>query len=221
MVVDFVDALPWLRQGIVDVLLAVGPSGEEDGTVVDLGSAPVVAALPVGHPRAESAAVEVEWLARRLVIAPPPGLGRRFAGFWTMHDQGAPTVAQLRTFSTVTGGLPELLRQIVRTGVVGLWPSAIPVSGGVVTRQVDPGWQAPLPSIGPWAAGSPVRWFAEHQPVPRSSTPCASCSPGSRRARTSGGARLVRRRPRRHLYRGDGRLPAPPCRLTPRAVAGG
>ncbi|SOC51193.1 LysR family transcriptional regulator [Ornithinimicrobium cerasi] len=145
--VDYADALPWLRDQVIDLLWAIGPFGDEDGVVLTVGAVPVVALMPVHHPRALCQKVEAGWLATHLRIAPPVGMGRAFAHFWTLQDAGAPPLETLERFSR--GGVRMLLCELQRSGAVAPWPAVVPVSGPLLTQPLAPLIMAPVQILTP------------------------------------------------------------------------
>jgi DNA-binding transcriptional LysR family regulator len=155
--VDFFDALPWLRAGIVDVLLAIGPFGEDDGTVTTVGSMPVAAVLPSHQPRADAPSVDPEWMAEHIKIRPPPGLGCTFAAFWTMQDAGGVPLDRLSELPR--GTTLDTVIEVTRSAVAP-WPAHVPGPPATVIR--------PLASV----RRAPVQIVAAHRPHPDVSQFC-------------------------------------------------
>lgn len=139
----FSDVLPSLRSGAIDVLLSTGPFGEEDGTVLTVGTVPVGVVMPAHHPQAEAETVEISWAADRVRLRPPTGMGRTFNEFWTLQDVGAPELERLEVPRAGQRGVDALLRRIEQ-GVVNPWPAQVPVTPAHTLRPLDVDRPAPL-----------------------------------------------------------------------------
>lgn len=157
--VGFSDALSRLRSGLLDVLLAVGPFGEEDGETTTVGETTVPAILPAWHPRADAASADLGWLAARVSVRPPPGMGTTFTAFWTLQDAGGPSVERLRVVDPRSGVI-DLLR-MVSLGSIGPWPANVPVAPDhrLVPLEVDRA--APLQVVVSRPADPDARQFCE------------------------------------------------------------
>lgn len=140
--VGFADPLPWLRSGRIDVLLAIGPFGAEDGEVTTVATMPVAAILPAWHPTADAATVETDWLVGHVTVRAPDGMGNAFNAFWTLQDLGGPPMDRLRTVDPRLG-VTELLRMIA-LGNVGPWPAKVRVTPEHAVLPLDRGRVAPL-----------------------------------------------------------------------------
>ena len=156
--VDFFDALPWLRDGIVDVLLTIGPFGEEDGTVTTVGSMPVAAILPSHHSRADAPSVDPEWMAERIKIMPPPGMGGSFAAFWTMQDAGGVPLDRISVLprGTTLGTVLEVTRSAVAP-----WPANVPGIPATVIRPLSSARRAPAQIVAAHHPHPDVRQFCQ------------------------------------------------------------
>jgi DNA-binding transcriptional LysR family regulator len=158
--VGFYDALPWLGAGTIDALLAIGPFGEEDGSVTTVGSMPMSAILPSHHPRVDAAAVDSDWLAERVTIMPPPGMGRSFATFWAMRDLGGTPSDRLEVPRLGTSP-DKVLEAISRGMMVAPWPSDVPGMPGTVIRPLDVERMAPVQIVAAHHSHPDVRQFCE------------------------------------------------------------
>jgi DNA-binding transcriptional LysR family regulator len=156
--VGFADALPWLHSAVIDVLLAIGPFGEEDGAVTTVGGMPVGAILPARHPQAEATTIETSWVASRVAVTPPAGMGRTFADFWTLQDAGGPPVGRLRVPEPDLSGVRQLL-EVIERGAVGLWPAGIPVTPAHALLPLETSRVAPLQIVAAHRAQSDVLEF--------------------------------------------------------------
>ena len=138
--VGFADALPALAERHIDVLAATGPFGEADGLVTTVGRVSVGAIMAAHIPQACDESVDVDWVAARAVLRPPPGMGDTFDAFWMMRSR---TVRRSRQVVVAEADIGIMLR-MVATGVVGLWPTLVPSGPGTVVRPLtEPLW-APL-----------------------------------------------------------------------------
>lgn len=156
--VDFFDALPWLHTGIIDVLLSIGPFGEEDSTAITVGWMPVAAILPSHHPRADAASIDAEWMAERIKIVPPPSMGSRFAAFWTMQDTGG---AASDRFSAPPRGTTVSDALAVTRSAVAPWPANVPGIPETVIRPLETDRRAPIQIVAPHRPDPDVSQFCQ------------------------------------------------------------
>lgn len=156
--VSFKDALGRLRTGVIDVLLAVGPFGATDGWATDIALLPVAAVLPAHHPFAGADVVATDWIADRLSIRPPIGLGTAWVDFWSMRRWGGPPLDRL-DFVDPDLQVADLPGMIAAEGRVSLWPSGVPTSPDVVLKPLTTPIDAPLQILARWDAHPDVREF--------------------------------------------------------------
>jgi DNA-binding transcriptional LysR family regulator len=140
--VGFDDAVLCLAEGSIDVLFATGPFGEEDGLCTTVGHVSVGVIMPSNHPLAEEPTVGLDWLARRLTVAPPPGLGRTWSSFWTLHDVGGPPPGRL-DLMPAGSDLPAMMKAL-SSGIVGPWPAHLPSLPSTSVRPLDADRLAPV-----------------------------------------------------------------------------
>jgi DNA-binding transcriptional LysR family regulator len=76
------EAASKLQSGVYDVLLGIGPFDPSQCRVTEVTSTPLSAVVPAHHPLAEANVIEAAWLADRLTICPPEGMGRVWVAFW-------------------------------------------------------------------------------------------------------------------------------------------
>lgn len=151
--VGFLQALPWLEDGRIDALYAVGPFGETDGQVTDLHHIAIQAIMAAHHPAAREEVVPLDWLAPRATACPPPQMGSNWARFWTAQEYGGPPAHRLVV--SVQPTLPGLGRAILRGGV-GLWPSSVPSLPGTAVRELDHAVTVPVQLVTRHRPGSLV-----------------------------------------------------------------
>ena len=157
--VGFHDALPRLAAGGIDVLLGIGPFGEEDGVATTVGYVSLAAMMPRNHPRAEEATAETEWLAEHLSVRPPDAMGRTWVAYWTMQDLGARPLDRLRLLPF---GTPvESMAKFVASGVIGPWPSELPALPSTAARALAVERKAPRQVLISPAAGLAAGQLAE------------------------------------------------------------
>lgn len=157
--VGFDDAVPRLAAGGIDVLLGIGPFGEEDGVATTVGFVPMAAMMPRHHPRSMEATAEPQWLAEHLSVRPPGTMGRTWVAYWTLQDLGAPPLDRLRTLPL--GTTVEAMEKFVASGVIGPWPSDIPAPPNAAARTLAVERKAPRQVLIPHSAGPAARQLAE------------------------------------------------------------
>jgi len=138
----FSTVLPAFDRGDVDALLLHGPVDEcGPRRVVTVGHVPVGVLLPRHHWLAERAAVDLHDVVPYMRAVPPAEMGDTFTRFWYPPHRPRPSPVHLTSEQT-----PEMASEVARSGLVGLWPTDIPVppvSGAVVRPLVQP-LRAPL-----------------------------------------------------------------------------
>jgi DNA-binding transcriptional LysR family regulator len=158
--VSFKNALEYFRTGLIDVLLAVGPFGDSDGCTTDIGRLPVAAVLPAYHPFADAETVATDWVAERLSIRPPTGLGTTWGAFWSMRGWGAPSLDRL-DFVDPDLQVADLPSMISAEGRVSLWPYGVPTTPEVVLKPLTTTMDAPFQILSRWNAHADVRQFLD------------------------------------------------------------
>jgi DNA-binding transcriptional LysR family regulator len=138
----FSTVLPAFDRGDVDALLLHGPVDESPvRRVVTVGRVRVGVLVPQHHWLADRATLDLDEVVPVIRAVPPREMGEAFARFWyPVHPAPASPV---RMSSERT---PEMASEAARTGLVGLWPTDIPVppSSGAVVRALAPEQWAPL-----------------------------------------------------------------------------
>jgi DNA-binding transcriptional LysR family regulator len=154
----FWDAAVSLQRGVFDVLLGIGPFDTSQCSVTKVGSTSLSAVVPSHHPLAEADVIEGAWLADRVTICPPEGMGKVWVAFWSLRDWGGPTPERLTQFPPNTR-LEDLAARIAHGGHVGAWPSAVPAGPGIVLRPLDRAVEAPVQIASRLNAHQDVRDF--------------------------------------------------------------
>jgi DNA-binding transcriptional LysR family regulator len=139
----FFDAAICLREGAFDVLLGIGPFGTSQFHVAQVASMPLSAVVPAHHPLAGADVIEAAWLAERVTIGPPEGMGKEWVGFWSLREWGGRPPERLIHFPPDTR-LDHLPARIAHGGHVAAWPSSAPAGQGIVLRPLDLAIEAPV-----------------------------------------------------------------------------
>jgi DNA-binding transcriptional LysR family regulator len=137
------DAAVCLQTGVFDVLLGIGPFDPSQCRVTEVATTPLSAVVPAHHPLAEADAIEAAWLADRVTICPPEGMGKVWVAFWSLRDWGGPPPERLTKFPPDTR-LEDLPSRIAHGGHVAAWPSVAPAGPGIVLRPLDRAFAAPV-----------------------------------------------------------------------------
>ncbi len=137
-------ALHLVRDGAVDAVLARGPFDGGGAAVTTLARSPVAALLAAAHPLAEQPSVGLDDVRARPMSEPPASTGPAFRRFW-LQDDGTGRRRLTRSVDE-TDGVSGMLRQLARSGAVGLWPAHLPVppETGAVLRPLREELTAPL-----------------------------------------------------------------------------
>ena len=138
----FSTVLPAFDRGDVDALLLHGPVGECGSRhVITVGHVPVGVLLPRNHWLADRAAVDLDDVVPYFRAVPPSEMGDAFTRFWFPPHRCRPAPVHLMSEQT-----PEMASEAARTGLVGLWPTDIPVppASGAVLRPLAQPLRAPL-----------------------------------------------------------------------------
>jgi hypothetical protein len=138
----FSTVLPAFDRGDVDALLLHGPVDEHGSRhVVTVGHVPVGVIVPGNHWLAERTTVDLDEVVPHLRAVPPSEMGDAFTRFWFPPHPSRPAPVHLTSEQT-----PEMASEAARTGLVGLWPTDIPVppASGAVVRPLAQPLGAPL-----------------------------------------------------------------------------
>jgi len=138
----FSTVLPAFDRGDVDALLLHGPVDELGSRrVVTVGNVPVGVLLPRHHWLASRDTVDLDDVLPYVRAEPPEEMGEALSRFW--FPPRAARSAPVRMGSEQT---PEMASEAARSGLVGMWPTDIPVppSSGAVVRALRQELCAPL-----------------------------------------------------------------------------
>ena len=138
----FSTALPAFDRGDVDALLLHGPVDELGfRRVVTVGTVPVGVLLPRHHWLAARRTVDLDDVVPHVRAEPPREMGEAFTRFWFPPHPARSSPVTMGSEQT-----PEMASEAARSGLVGLWPTDVPVppSSGAVVRALSQDLCAPL-----------------------------------------------------------------------------
>ena len=138
----FSTVLPAFDRGDVDALLLHGPvDAGPTRTVVTVGTVPVGVLLPRHHWLARRTAIPLDEVVPHMRAVPPREMGEAFTRFWYPAHHGRHSSVRMTSEQT-----PQMASEAARSGLVGLWPTDIPVpaGSGAVLRPLVEVLHAPL-----------------------------------------------------------------------------
>ena len=138
----FSTVLAAFDRGDVDALLLHGPvDAGPTRTVVTVGTVPVGVLVPRHHWLARRTAIPVDEVMPHMRAVPPHEMGEAFTRFWYPAHHGRPSPVRMTSEQT-----PQMASEAARSGLVGLWPSDVPVpsASGAVLRPLVEELHAPL-----------------------------------------------------------------------------
>jgi DNA-binding transcriptional LysR family regulator len=140
----FRTALPALSDGRVGAVLLHGPVGPRPGRrVVTVGRTPIDVVVPSADPMARARRLSMSEVLGRLSVVPAEEMGQEWCRFWSAADYRG---ARRPTTYLVGDGMAEVIDQLSRRQVLGLWPRdvGVPAEAGLVVRPLVDGPEAPL-----------------------------------------------------------------------------